>query len=305
MSFDDLRARHVASLKYLPGTIVQLWYCAPRNKGIIYPYQIRLDEDDKLICAPDEMSIMKTNLPPPQVTPHDMQLFAQPPHREDCPICMIPLPLHQTRQTIYYSCCGKVICFGCIVHAREVGLKEVCPFCRAPEVFGKEDDERVEKRIKSNDPEAMLWSAALLTQTGKMQDRKKSIQLTAKAAELGLCSAHYNLGNAYKTGDCIEKNLEKAMFHWEKAAIAGHGGARFNLGNNSCYKQGDLSFLSMKHFMIGAKSGYGNCLHGVKQGFVSGMITKTDFEETLHMHNESLKEMSSEQRNKAAASKSA
>jgi len=129
----------------LPGTIVQLWYCEP-GKKMIYPYQIRLDEDDRLIRAPSETSVMKTNLPPPRMTPHDKLLFAQPPHREDCPICMIPLPLQQTQQTKYFSCCGKVICVGCIVHSDEVGLKDICPFCRAPDV--KEGEEkRIENRI--------------------------------------------------------------------------------------------------------------------------------------------------------------
>jgi len=82
-----------------PGTIVQLWY-PWKNK--IHPYQIRLDEDDKLIYAESETSVVKLNLPPPQITPHDELLFAQPPHREDCPICMIPLPLQQTQQTKYF-----------------------------------------------------------------------------------------------------------------------------------------------------------------------------------------------------------
>lgn len=289
-----------------PGTIVQLWY-PWKNK--IHPYQIRLDEDDKLTCVESETSVVKLDLPPPEVTPHDELLFAQPPHREDCPICMIPLPLQQTQQTKYFSCCGKVICVGCIVHSDEVGLKDICPFCRAPQAKDEEEDtKRLEKRIQSNDPEAMVWSAVLLSRTGNIQDGKKCFQLMKKAADLGLCTAHFNLGCAYSPlnnegpgKDIIEKDAKKAMFHLEKAAIAGHGGARHFLGMNCGDELGHISFLSMKHFMVGAKSGYENCLRSVKEGFIDGMVTKADFEETLRMYKESLDEISSEQRDKAAA----
>jgi len=300
------RIRHVK----LPGTIVHLWYCNPGKKNVIYPYQIRLDEDDRLIYAESETSVIKSDLPPPRMTSSDELLFAQPPHREDCPICMIPLPLQQTQQTRYFSCCGKVICLGCIVHSDEVGLKDICPFCRAPEASGEEDKtRRLEKRIQSNDPEAMVWSAVLLCRTGSIQDGKKCMQLMKKAAELGLCTAHFNLGCAYSPlnnegpGEgIIEKDTKKAMFHLEKAAIAGHGGARHFLGVSCGDEPGRyLSFLSMKHFMIGAKSGYENCLRSVKDGFVGGMVTKADFEETLRMYKESLDDISSEQRDKAAA----
>ena len=294
----------------LPGTIVQLWYCEP-GKKMIYPYQIRLDEDDRLIRAPSETSVMKTNLPPPRMTPHDKLLFAQPPHREDCPICMIPLPLQQTQQTKYFSCCGKVICVGCIVHSDEVGLKDICPFCRAPDVKEGEEN-RIENRIQSNDPEAMVWSAVLLSRTGNIQDGKKSMRLMKRAADLGLCTAHYNLGCTYSPycgedspyRDFVEHDSDKALFHLEKAAIAGHGGARYCLGVSTSTHTGvkfSPSFLSMKHFMIGAKSGYVQCLERVKDGFAGGMVTKADFEETLRMHKESLDEIKSDQRDKAAA----
>ena len=41
---------------------------------------------------------------------HDAQLFKEHP-REECPICMLPLPL-DTGQTKFKSCCGKIICGG-------------------------------------------------------------------------------------------------------------------------------------------------------------------------------------------------
>ena len=72
---------------------------------------------------------------------HDEKLFKQPPPKEDCPICFIYLPSLRTGKR-YKSCCGKVICCGCI-HApvyddqgNEVDNKK-CPFCRVPTPVGK------------------------------------------------------------------------------------------------------------------------------------------------------------------------
>src|SRR5210317_1395764 len=42
---------------------------------------------------------------------HDEALFKEPPPREECPICLLPLPL-DARQTTFQSCCGKIICEG-------------------------------------------------------------------------------------------------------------------------------------------------------------------------------------------------
>ena len=79
-----------------------------------------------------------------------MDLFKEPP-REDCPICFLPLPL-DTGQTEFKSCCGKIICDGCI-HAMAMedlkkGKKELeeidlCPFCRASPFIS--DEEAVER----------------------------------------------------------------------------------------------------------------------------------------------------------------
>ena len=44
---------------------------------------------------------------------HDEALFKQPPSNEDCPICMLRLPSLSSGYR-YKSCCGKIICNGCI-----------------------------------------------------------------------------------------------------------------------------------------------------------------------------------------------
>ena len=63
---------------------------------------------------------------------HDEKLFKQPPPKEDCPICMLPIPT-LSKGSKYKICCGKRICSGCIyaVALRDGGIG-ICPFCRTP-----------------------------------------------------------------------------------------------------------------------------------------------------------------------------
>ena len=49
-----------------------------------------------------------------QAALHDVELFKRPPQKEDCPICMLPLPSLSTGSK-YSSCCGKIICGGCVL----------------------------------------------------------------------------------------------------------------------------------------------------------------------------------------------
>ena len=63
---------------------------------------------------------------------HDEQLFKQPPPlHEDCPICFQRMPL-PTSGSKYKTCCGKLICSGCIHAVRMNENKDICAFCRTP-----------------------------------------------------------------------------------------------------------------------------------------------------------------------------
>jgi len=69
----------------------------------------------------------------------DEELFANPPPKEDCPICMLPIPCASGLcgvRKVYMSCCGKMLCLGCMLVAdgemRKGNMKDLCPFCRVP-----------------------------------------------------------------------------------------------------------------------------------------------------------------------------
>ena len=144
-------------------------------------------------------------------------LFKQPPPNEDCPICMIPLPSLEKAST-YYSCCGKMICSGCIYALTAKRNKKgemTCPFCRTPSHYTAEEYEvRLQKRMEANDAIALHMRANHYRcgQDGMAQDYSKALELFIKASKLGHAGANCNLGYAYETGynnngnDVVERN---------------------------------------------------------------------------------------------------
>ena len=91
----------------------------------------------------------------------------------------------------------------------------------------------------------------------------------------------------------------KGIHHYQIAAIGGCDTARWNLASFEKEQRGD-SERSLKHFMISASAGNGESLGLVKKGFMSGMISKDQFEKTLRANKESTDEMKSPQRDWAA-----
>ena len=92
----------------------------------------------------------------------DEALFKDPPAKEDCPICFLPMPtkliscmtlppatissvpIHDYAEAneelatmsteTYYECCGKSICGGCFHSFRKSGNMMNCPFCNADRI---------------------------------------------------------------------------------------------------------------------------------------------------------------------------
>jgi len=90
---------------------------------------------------------------------HDKALFKDPPDKEDCPICFLPMSyellscvslspatitsvpifayaeaneeLAAEATEVYYSCCGKTICGGCVYSFRESGNNEKMSFLQS------------------------------------------------------------------------------------------------------------------------------------------------------------------------------
>ena len=228
----------------------------------------------------------------------DNKLFADPPKRE-CPICMLPMPF-TSQSSIDMFCCGKSICVGCVVKAKDEiskgNMKDWCPLCRVPTISSN-DMSFLKKRTEANDPEALyrLGISYSNGQDGLLQDHKKSFELFYRGAEFGSIRAHYNLACAYLVGEGVENDMKKAMYHFKFAAIGGHEGARYSLG---IFDKSDIN-RSMKHYMVAARSGYDTALKKVGEGYKVGHVTKDDYAKTLRAYQFSVDQMKSQERTEA------
>jgi len=227
------------------------------------------------------------------------KLFRQPDstHDGECPICFLPMPLDLTKTT-YHHCCSKTICNGCD-YANGISNKQKnCPFCREPLPDGdqKEYERRRMKRVKANDPVAMRELGAERYNEG---DYDGAFEYLTKAAELEDADAHYQLGWMYMEGKGVEKDEEKAVYHYEIAAIGGHPTARYNLG---CYEEKGGRFeRAVKHWVISAKLGCKNSMKALWGHYKQGNISKEDLEATLRVHQAAIDAMKSPQRTAAQA----
>eukprot|EP00984_Skeletonema_dohrnii_P022029 scaffold11147_cov79-Skeletonema_dohrnii-CCMP3373.AAC.1 len=233
----------------------------------------------------------------------DELLFKQPEstHLGDCPICMLPLPLDESK-LIMHSCCSKLICGGCChadIHAnkmREIEgkLKFKCPFCRTPVPTKNEPDEMMMKRIEANDPAAMCqWGRTQY----KKGDYSSAFEYFTKAAELGHVDAHAELADLYRKGHGVEKDRGKEIHHLEVAAIGGHQKARHNLGVHEwkiCRYE-----RAVKHWIIAATQGLNISIKSLIRAFKSGMMSKDNLAAALRAHQAAVDATKSPQREAA------
>ena len=95
----------------------------------------------------------------------------------------------------------------------------------------------------------------------------------------------------------MEKDLARALRHYEVAAMSGHVSARYNLG---CMENDTRNYdLALQHLLIAAKLGYKNSLSNVKILFMNGLAAKADYAAALRGYQNAVEEMSSTDRDEA------
>ena len=123
----------------------------------------------------------------------NVSLFAPIPEREECPICMIPLPLEEDGIT-FMQCCGKTICCGCALKSMAADVKNgvdpfkigMCAFCRQAPIYSKNQVKALKKLMKMNNPKAFTHMATRYQRgDGVMQSETKALEMRIRAAELG------------------------------------------------------------------------------------------------------------------------
>ena len=231
---------------------------------------------------------------------HDEVLFKQPSPRDECPICMLPLPI-DFGGTGYRACCGKIICNGCHDAAALADNRQLCPFCRTPDVSGDEAVERLKKRAEGDDAQALYNLGCLYNSgiRGLPQNYEKATKLWLRAGELGNAMAYYNAAICYENGEGVERDEAKAKYYWELGAMGGDVMARHNLRVVEA-EAGNMK-RAMKHWMISVGAGCDMSLKAIRGCFMHGAATKDDFEKALRAHKEAADEMKSDQREAAAA----
>jgi hypothetical protein len=251
----------------------------------------------------------------------DEALFKDPPSKEDCPICFLPMPSYliscvplppATISTLpfydfardhqelagkamdeYYPCCGKSICKGCVHSFAQSGNDDKCPFCNSSrDKTDEEDNEDLMKRAEVNDATSMNILAGCYQwgKAGFSQDHASAMELYTKSAELGCSKAHSHLGMIYCTGG----DLKKAKFHFEAAAMAGCEVARSNLGGLEA-QSGNLE-RAIKHWTIAASAGHCIAMHNLLVYLKKGFVRRESIDSTLAAYNNSCAEFRSEAR---------
>ena len=221
---------------------------------------------------------------------------------EVCSICTLRLPTLYTGRK-YMTCCGKVICSGCLHAPRYdyLGNKvdnRKCAFCRAPAPKTNEEAiTRMSKRVEADDPLAIGLLASYYRE-GKYEyprDHTKAFELLHLAAELGNAKAYNSIGYAYDHGKGVEVDKKKARHYFELAAIGGDEVARHNLGIME--KNADRA---LKHFMLAVRGGHSKSLNMIQKLWKNGFASMEDTTEALQLYQTYLNEIKSDQRDKAA-----
>lgn len=179
-------------------------------------------------------------------------------HR-DCPICYHRLPIKEAEH-VYHSCCGQVICNGCVVGKQRTLLKEsqpqfkdlgriiegttpeeeqfrlieehgnniyVCPYCRTPPPDDEQEFlQRLYDRIEIRNDRDYTIAVSTLGyyhehgHHGLPQNLTKAEELYKKAYDLDDPGAAWNLSCLYR--DHYSDQKEKEMEYLLRGEMLGH-----------------------------------------------------------------------------------
>merc|ERR1711862_898403 len=108
----------------------------------------------------------------------------------------------------------------------------------------------------------------------------KGIELYQEASKLGDIQAHFTLATVYDVGRFgLKKDVEKALSHYEVAAMGGHFGARINLG---VYEVEDGKFdRALRHWMMSANMGCEKSLKKILLLCKDGLASRDDYAQAL------------------------
>ena len=229
----------------------------------------------------------------------NIDLFAPIPQREECPICLIPLP--EDKLTRYMSCCGKHICCGCdykhSLTEAEKGVKSnelKCAFCC--QACPKNNMKALKRLMKKNNTQAFIQMAAEYEtgNQGILQSNTRALEMYISAAELGHANAFATIGYHCMSGTAVEQDPQKGYMFYKiaakKGSIKGHRWlATFN-GDNGKFDE------CIKHLKVLARSGDQVSMDYLMKNYREKLLSKEELTQTLCAFQTSSNEVKSKDR---------
>ena len=250
-------------------------------------------------------------------------LYAEPPPKEECPICMLPYSWNSLHQ-VYASCCGNQICRSCLYFADKnpkSTLAHNCAFCRESRLVS-----RLKKRMQLDDPRAFhqaytetaLCSDVTLSEHNRSAPKSSEILgllYICRAAELGHARSILDLSVMFSAGnDLIESNEERERLFLDIAARRGDMHARHVLGHKNWLsglgkgwfpdpaRQRESAMyykIAAKHFAISASYGHKGSMERLIKMNAQGDLSTEDLTKTVSAYRQCVKEEWSEEREEA------
>ena len=230
---------------------------------------------------------------------------------EECPICMLPLPLYnlEVKDCVI---CGTTICTGCVLSSAKVHIRDgrdtkaasakamTCPLCRSNNELhdDKATLKALMKRVDAgqHDDICRIGQYYFRGEMALLQDKAEGLRWYHRAVEAGSGHAAFNLGGCYLKGDGVEQDMEKALEYFQKSAELGFIPA-FSMIGNFLMDKGDIE-EGMLNYRKAAICGLNDddLFNILRDGFAEGYITKDEYAFTLRENQKACNEMKSDGR---------
>ena len=178
---------------------------------------------------------------PPKERKEDPLLKWERPASEECPVCLLPLPIDDTKEkgdACYYNCCGSNICNGCMYDQIRVSYEDAmqrgdvksakppttCPFCRDDGSAAVHNTLQREIKLAKAGRHRAIWRVGgyyLDGRHGLQQSDQEAMKWFRRAAEAGSAGAANAISLCYMNGDILSRDSKKAVEYARKAADLG------------------------------------------------------------------------------------
>ena len=212
----------------------------------------------------------------------DIDLFADHPIKDECPVCTNPLPLEE-EDSIFTICCGQIICHECVTATKERCVSgHLCPFCREGEQMNEFASIKAHARGGNHSAAIYVSEAYRTGEYGVEESRYHCLRWLVTAASNGSYIAYGLLSKCYLNGIVVGRSELKRRQCLEIAAKKGDIKARRSLAKMD-RDTGNME-RAMLHTEVAASAGCKVSLTNVFQGLREGIISKSRVDGVIKKH---------------------